>query len=279
MIITQDDITLFVEAIKSVSDYDFSEYSIKSFTRRIEKILVDYKTDLPLLTNRIRHDDKFLEQIVKDITVNTTELFRDPKVWQTIKYRILTRLNDQDKISIWHAGCSTGQEVYSMQILLNELGLLEKSDIFATDINVDVLDVARKGEYIYRFNVEYLENFDKVIKQNPFNESEFFEVPYEKYFDIDKSKDTIKVKPFLKQKPTFFKHDLVKDGDIFHIPFDMILCRNVLIYFNYELQNKIFELFYQYLKEEGSLILGIHESILGPKATKYTKKGLYYTKK
>jgi len=279
MPLTQEDINLFISILKSISSYDFTDYSTKSFTRRIEKVLIDNKLDIDGLVTKIKKDSVFLEQIVRDITVNTTELFRDPKTWHVLKYRILPKFEEKSYINIWHCGCSTGQEIYSMMILLNELGLLEKAKIYATDINTDVIEVAKSGKYVYRFNIDYLENFNQVIRQNPFNFEEYKDVPYEKYFQIDKVKDTIAMNPFLLNRVVYKKHDLVKQGNIFDFKFDIIFCRNVLIYFNYELQNKIFGMFHENLNNIGFLVLGIHESILGNQAQKYNKKGLIYSKK
>jgi chemotaxis protein methyltransferase CheR len=279
MSVSVDDINLFISILKNISEYDFSEYSSKSFTRRIEKILIDYKLDLEGLISKVKKDKEFMEQVIKDITVNTTELFRDPKTWQTLKYRVLPKFEEKSSIYIWHAGSSTGQEVYSMIILLNELNLLHKAKIYATDINSDVINVAKEGKYVYRFNIDYLENFDQVIKQNPFNFEEYKDVPYSKYFIIDKVKDTIAMSPSLTNKAIYKKHDLVKQGNIFDIKFDIILCRNVLIYFNYELQNRLFGMFHESLNNNGYLVLGIHESILGPQSQKFNKKGLVYSKK
>jgi len=166
-----------------------------------------------------------------------------------------------------------------MMILLNEMGMYDKAKIFASDLNTDVLEQAKKGQYKYRFNIGYLDNFDKVIKQNPLNYEEFNDIPYETYFDIDKMKDTITMKKYLTEKPIFRKHDLVKDGNLFFAKFDLILCRNVIIYFNYSLQNKVFELFHTNLYNKGVLLLGMHETILGPWAAKFDKMGQAYIKK
>lgn len=279
MTVSNEDVSLLIYSIKSCSDYDFTDYSDKSFKRRIEKILVDYKLDMNQLVQKLRKDQQFLEQVVKDITVNTTELFRDPPTWHAIRYRILPRLKDNNVINIWHAGCSTGQEVYSMMILLYEMGLFDKAKIYATDINTDVIDTAKKGLYKYRFNIGYLDSFDKVMKENPYNYEENKDVPYAKYMDIDKAQDTIRMKQFLRDKPVYRKHDLVKGDNIFYTKFDIIFCRNVLIYFNNELQNKVFELYYKSLFDGGHLILGIHESMLGPMASRFEKKGMSYKKK
>lgn len=279
MAVSKEEITVFIEAIKSASNYDFSDYSERSFTRRVEKILIDNKLSFQELLTKIKNNKEFLEKIVKDITVNTTELFRDPKVWQTIRYRVLSKFTNHKTLNIWHAGCSTGQEVYSMLILLSELNLFDNANVFATDINNDVLEVAKRGEYKYRFNINYLDSYTKVIKENPYNYEEYNNVPHTKYFDVDKAKDSYKMKPFLLKKPLFRKHDLVRDGNIFYTKFDIIVCRNVLIYFNAKLQNQIFDLFYQSLFANGYLILGAHESMSGPITAKFKKKGVIYIRK
>jgi len=279
MVISDQDLQYFVSALKNSSKYDFSEYSDKSLKRRLQKVLTDFNLDVAGLISSMKTNPTFTESIVKEITVNTTELFRDPQVWHMLKSRILPRFKNNKNINIWHAGCSTGQEVYSMMILLNEMGLFEKAKVFASDLNTDVLEAAKKGEYKYRFNIGYLDNFDKVIKQNPLNYEEFNDVPYENYFNIDKSKDVITMKRFLTEKPIFRKHDLVKDGNLFFAKFDLILCRNVIIYFNYSLQNKVFDLFHSNLYTKGILLLGMHETILGPWANKFEKMGQSYIKK
>ncbi len=273
------DILTFIKTLRDYGGYEFSNYSDKSFMRRVEKILMDNRIDLKTLITRVKFDHNFLEEVVKDITVNTTELFRDPQVWHAIKYRILPRLASKREINIWHAGCSIGLEVYSMMILLNELGMLYRSHLYATDLNTDVLKTAQKGVYSYRSVSEYLDNFNKVLCENPYNFDEHLVVSYEKYFEINKVKDTFKIKPDFLDKAVFKKHDLVLDPNPFDIKYDIILCRNVLIYFNNTLQNKLFMDFWNYLDTNGSLVLGIHESIIGPVTAKYDKKGLIYNKK
>ena len=273
------DILNFIKALRDYGRYDFSNYSEKSFTRRVEKIMMDYKLTIPELISRIKFDRNFLEQVVKEITVNTTELFRDPQVWHAIKYRILPRLASKREINIWHAGCSTGLEVYSMIILLNEMGMLHRCHIYATDLPTDVLKTAQKGVYSYRSISEYLENFNKVLCENPYNFDEHLVVTHEKYFEFNKIKDIFKVKEEFLGLATFQKHDLVNDPNPFNVSYDIILCRNVLIYFNNTLQNKLFMDFWKYLDTYGSLVLGIHESIIGPPSAKYEKRGLIYNKK
>ena len=276
--VTDQELLYFVTALKNHSEYDLTDYSEKSLKRRLQKVFVDHKVDLLGLITRIKKDKEFLNKVINDITVNTTELFRDPQIWHTLRYRILPQFANRKNINIWHAGCSSGQEVYSMLILLNELGLFDSAKVLATDLNPEVLEQAAKGSYKYRFNIGYLDNFDKVIKENPYNYDEYYDVPYEKYFQINKTKDSIQMNQFLVDKPFFRRHDLVVDGNMMLAKFDIILCRNVIIYFNYDLQNRVFKLFHENLFSEGILLLGMHETILGPFASKFEKKGMYYVK-
>ena len=279
MELENQEILTFVNTVRSLSEYDFTEYSDKSLKRRLMKILHDHQLTTDSLLQKISDDHAFLERIVKDITVNTTELFRDPAIWHSLRYDILPGLAHLPRINIWHAGCSTGQEVFSMMILLNEMGLLQKSGIYATDINADVLETARKGIYRYRFNVEYLSNFDAVIRENPRDHDAYYDVPYSKYFAIDKVRDHIRINDELLKRPVFRKMNLVSDPNPFDLKFDLVVCRNVIIYFNYELQNKVFKLFLDNMNQESVLVLGVHETILGPYAAYFEKKFQAYYKK
>ena len=278
MTITDQDYQLFIFTLKQSSKYDFSLYSEKSLKRRLIKVLSDNNINITTLINKIKNSSEFVEKVIKEITVNTTELFRDPQVWQAVRYAILPRLKSNSVINIWHAGCSSGQEIYSMLILLNELGIFERSKIYATDLNDDVLRAAKLGAYKYRFNIGYLDNFDKVIKENPYNYEEYNDIPYEKYFKIDKSNDLIKMNNFLSEKPIFKRHDLVTENNTLYVKFDLIFCRNVIIYFNYELQSRVFDLFHKNLYDNGCLILGLHGTILGANSVKFQKKGQGYYK-
>jgi len=276
MAVTQKDVDLFIEAVKQKSTYDFSNYSVKSFTRRIDKILTDNNFDIFTLIKKINKSDKYLEEIVKEITVNTTELFRDPQMWQIFADIIENYYRNNEKIKIWHAGCSTGQEVYSLLILMHQLNLFDKVEVYASDINEDVLEVARSGKYKYRDISEYIENYKEALKELP---EEMKKLDFSDYIEVNKRRDSIKIKPFLTEKPTFLKHDLVSNAPLFETDFDIIMCRNVLIYFNHDLQNKIFEFFHDNLKTDGSLVIGRHEGILGAIANKFKKKDTIYVKK
>lgn len=270
MFLSEKEISDFVNRVRDSSVYDLSEYSNKSLTRRITKVLNDHALDLPTLLDRLKEDPLFLESIIQEITVNTTELFRDPLAWQTLRYSILPKFKNSDSLRIWHAGCSTGQEVYSMMILLHEMELLDKTELHGTDINYKALKVAESGEYKYRFNLNYLDNFDKVIRENP-GTKQLNEVPYSKYFAIDKIKDKLIMNKFLIEKPSFSWHNLASPEGCHLGSFDLILCRNVIIYFDFSLQEKLFKHFWQCLNYKGILMLGAHESMIGPFSDHFDK--------
>ena len=272
------DIQNFQLTVREHSDYDFSDYSHTSLRRRLTRILMELEMDMDQLCQRMQDDEAFLTKIMRKITVHTTEMFRDPDVWTQIKKNLLPSLKDQNTLRIWHPGCSTGQEVYSMMMVLDELGLLEKSEIYASDLHKEILDTAQKGVYRYRFNQVYLENFDRVMLNGEGSYSMNQKKQWKKYFHIDETRDTILMNEYLRQKPVYKKQDLVRDPNLFLVNFDLIVCRNVIIYFNTDLQNRVFELFHQSLKQGGALLLGVHESILGVYSKRFIRKDPFYYK-
>jgi chemotaxis protein methyltransferase CheR len=279
MEIQDKDVKDFQNAIAEYSPYDFSGYSVNSLKRRLEKISEEYDSSIDRLIRTISKDPLALEEVIKKITVNTTELFRDPRVWNSILHHLLPRFTVQSTLHIWHAGCSTGQEVYSMMILLDQLNLLEQTKIYASDINTDVLEKAEQGSYRLRFNREYIDNYKKIFEMGQDDLKKQSYAPYDKYLKINESKDLIQMHDYLCKKPVFKKIDLVKDDNLFFINFDIIICRNVIIYFDYELQNKVLKLFHRNLRNNGCLILGLHESIIGPMTNLYTKEDNFYIKR
>jgi chemotaxis protein methyltransferase CheR len=272
------DIQNFQKTVRDHSDYDFTEYSHTSLRRRLTRILLELEMDMDQLNSRMKNDGEFLKKIMRKITVHTTEMFRDPDVWKQIKNDLLPRFSSQSTIRIWHPGCSTGQEVYSMMIVLDELGLLERSEIYGSDLHNEILETARQGVYKYRFNQVYLENFDRVMLNGDGTFSLNQRKQWKKYFHIDETRDTIQMKEYLRRKPVYKKQDLVRDPNLFLVNFDLIVCRNVIIYFNTELQNRVFELFHQSLKQHGTLLLGVHESILGVCSKRFIRKDPFYFK-
>ncbi len=274
-----DEVKLILTTLKENSKYDLTDYSDKSIQRRMEKIMDDFQLDVPGVVNRIISDETFPKKLVETISVNTTEFFRDPEIWYQLRYDIYPQLKDLPQINIWHAGCSTGQEVYSNLILLNELGLFDKVNILATDINEKVIEKAKGGVFRYRFNYEQMANFDKVINEHPLNYDIRRNIPYNKYFDINVKRDILAIKPFLRNKVMFRQHDLINGDKSFMMKFHLILCRNVLIYFNFPLQKKIIKVFYNNLQPNGFIILGHHESILEPAEFNLKKQKEYYVVK
>ncbi len=274
--VSKDQLEIILQLVKNNSDYDFSEYAQSSLLRRVSRILINLKINYDQLIHRIVSDKAFVKDFIEDITVNTTDLFRDTQVWTFLRTNTMLDLSKRPTINVWIAGCSTGQEAYSIAMLLNEAGLLAKTRIFATDINDKVLAVAKKGEYRYRNNLDYISNFNKVISYNPLNYDENNRINTDKYFAIDKAKDKIIMHEFLRKKIVFMNTDLVKQPYLEFAKFDLISCRNVLIYHNQELQTKILNGFSNTLRDKSYLLLGIHESILGPCTLKFKKKGFLF---
>ncbi len=273
MEIHNNDIERLIREIYDLSGYNFFDYSFKSLARRIEKILALYECSLDNLIERIKKNPLLIDQLVKEITVNTTEFFRDPVVWLEIEQKVLPELANREHIKIWHAGCSYGHEAYSMLILLNEHQLLQKSTIIATDLNADALQVAKKGTFRFHIDMEYMKNFEQVMNCYPNKQ-----VQYTKYFEADASKNILNIRPEFLNIIKFYKHDVVTDNYPPMEEFDLIMCRNLLIYFNMDLQNKVIYSFYKTLKINSFLILGYYEAILGSISNNFYKTGHIYKK-
>ena len=263
--IDSQDIKRLIDTIEKGSSYNFSNYSEKSFNRRVEKILTDRNISIDVLIKKLENDSVFLEEIVKNITVNTTEIFRDPLVWVDIQNFVSSHFAHLDTINVWHCGCSNGLEVYSFLMLMSEIGFLNHINVFATDINGDVLKIASAGRYKYREMMEHFKNFDIVFDKDKKNEI------VDKYLEINKFRDYVQINKSLVEKPFFVKHDLVSLENVFNVRFDIIFCRNLLIYFNLDLQSKVLNFLNSNLKQNGCLIIGRHEGIVGQPATLFNK--------
>lgn len=273
-----NELKFFTDLLKEHTSYDLSGYSATSLKNRLYRVLRINKLNLEQLANKITKDKDFAENIIKDITVNTTELFRDLELWISLANNILPLYKKKKKLRIWHAGCSTGQEVFSMMILLKELNILDKSEVFASDINPEALETARKGVYKYSSNKIYLDKFEKLINSELIKENNRL-ISYQEYFTIDKISDEIKMSAELLNKPVFKLSDLINDGNIFGLHYDIIVCRNVIIYFNSFLQNKMYQLFYDNIFQKGCLILGMHEQIQEAFLDYFKKDHFVYFKK
>jgi chemotaxis protein methyltransferase CheR len=261
--------------LKKHSPYDFSEYSDNSIQRRLQKVLEIHDISIDDLLKKTISDPVFVEQLINDITVNTTEFFRDPEIWHDYFEEFLPTLQNKKQIKIWHAGSSTGQEVYSNLMLLDNKGLLSKTQLYATDINQLVLNDAEKGNYRYANNIKSIESFKTALENAPTNKTT---IEFNRYFSTNKQDDTLNINPLLKKIAIFRKHDLVKDNSPISDRFDLIFCRNVLIYFNITLQSKILKMFHESLVPGGMLLLGNHESLHGFFKTRFTRNGNFYVK-
>ncbi len=244
------DIRKLTEIIKSKYGHDFTNYAISSLKRRIIRILELYKfKSVDALGKKISENPVFFEEFISEITVNVTEMFRDPSFWRILRDKILPNILLNNKmIRIWHAGCSSGEEVYSMAILLKEMGILENSKIVATDIDDQILKRAKSGVYPVK-NMELNEkNYVRFRGENELN----------KYFEI-KNGLTYMDKSLVKDV-SYRKQDLVK-GAVFN-KFDIVLCRNVMIYFNQNLQNDVLKKLHESIFKYGYLAIGSKESLI-----------------
>lgn len=239
---------LFINEIFDHHGFDFGGYSRASFKRRLERIYVmDGFLNYADFLAKIKDDDHYLTHVIEEITVNVTEMFRDPSFYKVLRDEILPSLRSKPFIRIWHAGCSTGQEVYSMAILLAEEGLLSKAIIYATDLNQTVLETAKKGMFPLRLMKEYAENYRASGGKKDF--SDYYTANY----------GLAKFDEGLSKKMVFSQHNLVSDSSFNE--FDLILCRNVMIYFDKELQERVLQLFDDSMAKLGYLILGTKETI------------------
>lgn len=238
-----------LESIRFVYGYDFTEYAEASVKRRIAHFINARKiSSLDKLAKIILKDEKLFEEFVQDISVTVTEMFRDPAFYKSLRKNVMKRLATYPFIKVWIAGCATGEEVYSIAILLQEEELLNRSIIYATDINQKSLQFAKEGIYKLENMKEYTVNYQKAGGKRSF--SEYYKAKYNSVL-FDKS---------LKQNIVFAPHNLAVDKSFNE--FQLIICRNVLIYFNQQLQDKVISLFYDSLCPFGFIGLGNKESLL-----------------
>jgi chemotaxis protein methyltransferase CheR len=228
--------------------YDFSDYSRASFRRRVARLIEqDRFLSFAEFRYRLVQDPSYLTRFVEKVTVNVTEMFRDPHFYRSLRETILPVLATWPMIRIWHAGCSTGEEVYSLAILLKEANLLHKSVQYATDINPSVLERVRSGIFPLSQMKQYSENY--ILSGGSQDFSSYYTAQY----------NSAKFDDSLGRRIVLATHNLVSDGTFNE--FQLILCRNVMIYFDKPLQDKAMRLFYDSLEMLGYLALGSKETI------------------
>jgi chemotaxis methyl-accepting protein methylase len=253
------EIKLLLEGLYQMYGYDFRGYVRGSIGRRI---LYRMKTEkLPTITallEKVLHEPGVLERLLADFSIMMTEMYRDPSFFAAFRNEVVPLLRELPEIRIWHAGCATGEEVYSMAILMQEEGLSDKTKIYATDMNEKALNAAQKGAFPLKKMQQYTKNYLKAGGKMAF--SEYYTTDHQfAYFS-----------PNLTDNLIFAQHNLVSDSSFneFHV----ILCRNVMIYFDNALQQQVHRLFYDSLADGGFIGLGSKESILGmPKGITYSE--------
>lgn len=242
------EVKLLLEGIFLFYGYDFREYATGSIMRRIRKSMNEEKADtISSLQEKILHNPSCMERFLINVSINTTAMFRDPKFYLSFRKKIIPEISKLPFIRIWQAGCSTGEEAYSLAILLLEEGLYEKSRIYATDMNYKVIEKAKSGIFPVRVMKDYTSNYIESGGKNSF--SEYYRAEYENAI----------FHHFLQKNIVWAEHNLVTDSSFneFHI----IMCRNVMIYFNNFLQERVHRIFYDSLSSGGFLCIGDKETI------------------
>ena len=242
------EIQLLLEGIFRHYGFDFRNYVSASIRRRIwYRIRAERLDNVSSLQERVLHDPSVMARLLSDFSIHVSEMFRDPDFFGSFRKNVVPFLKELPFVRIWHAGCSTGEEVYSMAIILHEEGLYNKTKIYATDINEDLLKKAKEGVYPLDKIQTYKNNYEEAGGMNEF--ADFFEV----------HQDKAVFNPFLTQNVVFAQHNLATDHSFneFHV----IICRNVMIYFDRVLQNRVHKLFYESLCMSGILGLGGKEDI------------------
>jgi chemotaxis protein methyltransferase CheR len=242
------EITLILDGIFRQYGYDFRDYARASIRRRLYNcVKAESLTTISGLQERVLHDTACMARLLTALTVHSTAMFRDPGFYRAVRSKVIPALGTYPFVRIWHAGCSTGEEVYSLAILLREEGIYDRCRIYATDMSDTVLQNARTGVFPLNAMKEYTENYVKAEGKAAF--SEYYTARY----------DHAVFRQELRENVVFAPHNLVTDGSFNE--FNIILCRNVMIYFNRELQNRVHELFHHSLCRLGVLGLGKKESL------------------
>jgi chemotaxis protein methyltransferase CheR len=243
------EVNLLLDAIYHYYGHDFRNYVRASIHRRIDNILgMSGCKTVSELISRVLHEPAFFEQVLSEFSITVTEMFRDPGQFLFLRKTVLPYLKSYPSLKVWHAGCSTGQEAYSLSILMEEENLWKRVVIYATDFNDTALDIAKKGIYGLEDVKRYTKNYQAAGGKRSF--SEYYHAEY----------DAMKMRQRLKDPITFANHNLAVDWVFSET--QLILCRNVLIYFDKKLQDRVLNLFYESLAENGFLCLGSRESLL-----------------
>lgn len=242
------EVKLLLEAIYLKYGYDFRNYSMASIKRRLfHRLLVSELNSISEMQHKLLHDTAFFETMLLDFSINVTEMFRDPSFYHALRKEMAPILKTYPFIKIWNAGCSSGEEVYSMAILLKEEAIYQRAQIYATDFNEAILSKAKEGIFPIDCMKKYTSNYIKAGGKKSF--SDYYTAKY----------DSAIMERGLKANVVFADHNLATDGVFGEM--NLIMCRNVLIYFDKKLQNRVLRLFRDSLCRGGFLCLGSKESI------------------
>jgi len=252
--LTSEELEGLISWIHNIHGFSFDGYSRASLKRRGTRLLELRNISFYDLKALLINDLDFFEEFIIEVTVNVTEMFRDPLFFGTLKEKVFSYLASFQEIKIWSAGCSTGEEVYSLGVLLQQEGLYKRAFLYGTDINPKAIETARTGIYSLSSMKQYSENYSRIGIAGSL--SDFYLAQY----------DAALIAGLLKKNTLFSVHNLVSDG-VFN-EFQMICCRNVLIYFNAELQQRVLQLFYDSLCPLGFLCLGAKEVLRGEEVSK-----------
>jgi len=242
------ELDLLLLAVFKRYGYDFRNYSKAHLRRRIhQRIRLSSLETISELQNKILWEKDFYRTFLQDLSINVTEMFRDPDFYEAFREKVIPDLRTYAHIKVWHAGCSTGEEVYSLAIILKEENLLNKTQIYATDFNKNVLEIAKQGIYQKRDMELFSRNYKEAGGKGEL--SDYYTSKYGSVlFDKSLSKNIV-----------FADHNLVTDSVFAEV--NLVFCRNVLIYFDKVLQNKVLGLFSESLTKRGFLCLGTKESL------------------
>jgi chemotaxis protein methyltransferase CheR len=246
--IEQIEIDLLLEAIYRRYGYDFRSYARASIERRTRLFLSGSGyTSVSEMTDRVLHDEEFFSRLARNYSISVTEMFRDPFVYQVVREKVVPLLRTWPHFKVWHAGCATGEEVYSLVIMLKEEGVYDRATIYATDFNDTALEQAREGVYGIDKIQEASRNYQESGGKTSF--SEYYHARY----------DAVVMDRSLKEHIVFSNHNLAVDNAFGEM--HLVFCRNVLIYFNDELKNRALGLFTESLVHGGFLCLGTREDL------------------
>ena len=246
--ISDEELDSLTHAIKTRYGMDFTNYEKASLKRGFTRLIQKHEMKSVIeLWSRIMKDRDFLINSIDELTVNLTELFRNPEFWLKLKKEVLPQMSSRYKLDFWHAGCSSGEEVYTMAMVLKDMNLLHKSTALGTDLSNSILAVAKQGKYSNFLINRYLKTFLHYFPSGSLSD----------WFDVGETDSVIKDR--YKKHVEYKRHDLVRE--LMDKKFDIIFCRNVMIYFDDVLKMKVLKLFHASLKDDGFFAIGYYDML------------------